>query len=134
MQTRTVSLVALASLAIGAFSFNAGADTGERGATIAQRVSALEESADRQRRAIESLREENQQQRRQIKQLLAFRTDTNERLARLGHRTSKLNGQGVYAGPVDNGQVQLGGDPTECAGEVAEWNGAGSSLGCVPPA
>jgi hypothetical protein len=132
MRRIMVPLVVVASLLIG--SLAVGAIAQDRGRTLAQRVSALEASAERQRRAIDSLREENAEQRRQIRRLLRFRTDTNERLAVLGRRTTKLNGHGVYSGPVDNGQVQLGSEPAECAGEIAEWNGAGTSLGCVPPA
>ena len=94
----------------------------------------LEASADRQRRAIEGLREENQQQQKLIAKLLRFRTDANDHLAALERRTARLSGQGIYSGPVDNGQLQLGPEPAACAGDVAEWNAAGTSLGCVPPA
>lgn len=132
MHRSMVALAVSAGLVIGAFAFTAVAE--DRGRTLAQRVSALEASAERQRRAIDDLREENADQQQQIKRLLRFRTEANERLAVLGRRTSKLSGRGVYSGPVDNGQVQLGGDPADCAGEVAEWNGAGTSLGCQPPA
>ena len=105
-----------------------------RAAGLAQRVTALEASAERQARAIDSLRAENRRQDRAIQRLLRFRTAANERIGALERRTSKLSGRGVYSGPVDNGQVQLGGDPAGCAGQVAEWNAAGTSLGCVPPA
>jgi hypothetical protein len=97
-------------------------------------VTALEASAERQRRAIESLREENQRQQRLLRSLLRFRADANDRLEALDRRTSKLGGQGLYSGPIDNGQLELGADPVACAGQVAEWNGAGTSLGCVPSA
>jgi len=132
---RTIaSLVVLASLVIGAFAFTAIAEDRGGGQSLAQRVTALEASAERQARAIDSLRAENRQQDRAIQRLLRFRTAVNERIAALERRTSKLSGRGVYSGPVDNGQVQLGADPADCAGQVAEWNGAGTSLGCVPPA
>jgi hypothetical protein len=132
MSKQLTALLVLASLVIGAFAFNALAE--DRGQTLAQRVTALEASAERQRRAIENLRDENREQHRQIRRLLRFRADANERLGALERRTGKLNGRGVYGGPVDNGQVQLGADPASCQGQVAEWNGAGTSLGCVPPA
>ncbi len=132
MSKQLTALLVLASLVIGAFAFNAVAE--DRGQTLAQRVSALEASAERQRRAIESLRDENREQHRQIRRLLRFRAEANERLGALERRTGRLNGRGVYAGPVDNGQVQLGDDPASCQGQVAEWNGAGTSLGCVLPA
>ena len=134
MHKQTVGLAVIASLLVGAYAFNALAATTSRGRTLEQRVTALEASAERQRRAIESLREENQDQQQQIRRLLRFRTDTNERLQALDRRTSKLGGQGLYSGPVDNGQIELGADPVACAGQVAEWNGAGTSLGCVPSA
>ena len=60
--------------------------------------------------------------------------DYRRRLQALDRRTSKLGGQGLYSGPIDNGQIELGADPVACAGQVAEWNGAGTSLGCVPAA
>ncbi len=134
MRRKMVALMALASLAVGALAFNAGAGTAERGTTLEQRVAVLEESADRQRRAIEGLREENQLQQKLIAKLLRFRTDANDQLAALERRTARLSGQGIYSGPVDNGQLQLGTEPAACVGEVAEWNAAGTSLGCVPPA
>lgn len=132
MHRQTVGLAVIASLLVGALAFNALAATPGRGRTLEQRVVALEASAERQRRAIETLREESQEQQQQIRRLLRFRTDTNERLAALDRRTSKLGGQGLYSGPIDNGQIELGADPVACAGQVAEWNGAGTSLGCVP--
>lgn len=134
MHKQTVGLVMVASLLVGAFAFNALAASTSRGRTLEQRVTALEASAERQRRAIESLREESADQQQQIRRLLRFRTDTNERLQALDRRTSKLGGQGLYSGPIDNGQIELGADPVACAGQVAEWNGAGTSLGCVPSA
>ena len=134
MPKTTASIVVLTSLVVGAFGFNAIAETTSTGRTLAQRVTSLEASAERQRRAIDSLRDENAQQQLQIRRLLAFRTDANERLATLDRRTGKLSGRGVYSGPVDNHQVQIGADPAECAGEVAKWNATGSSLGCVLPA
>ncbi len=134
MLRKIVALMALLSLALGVLAFNAGAGTAERGTTLEQRVAVLEESADRQRRAIEGLREENEQQAKLIAKLLRFRTDANEQLAALERRTARLGGQGIYSGPVDNGQLQLGAEPAACVGEVAEWNAAGTSLGCVPPA
>ena len=134
MHRTIASLVVLASLVIGAFAFTAFAEDRGGGQNLAQRVTALEASAERQARAIDSLRAENRQQDRAIRRLLTFRTAANDRLAALERRTSKLSGRGVYNGPVDNGQVQLGADPAGCAGEVAEWNAAGTSLGCVPPA
>jgi hypothetical protein len=134
MHKQTVGLVMVASLLVGAFTFNALAASTSRGRTLEQRVTALEASAERQRRAIESLREESADQQQQIRRLLRFRTDTNERLQALDRRTSKLGGQGLYSGPIDNGQIELGADPVACAGQVAEWNGAGTSLGCLPSA
>jgi hypothetical protein len=134
MHKQTVGLVMVASLLVGAFTFNALAASTSRGRTLEQRVTALEASAERQRRAIESLRKESADQQQQIRRLLRFRTDTNERLQALDRRTSKLGGQGLYSGPIDNGQIELGADPVACAGQVAEWNGAGTSLGCVPSA
>jgi hypothetical protein len=124
----------VATLLVGAFAFNAIAATTDRGRTLEQRVTALEASAERQRRAIESLREENQDQQPLIRHLLHFRADTNDRLDALDRRTSRLGGQGLYSGPIDNGQLELGADPVACAGQLAEWNGAGTSLGCVPTA
>lgn len=135
MNRKAASLVVLVSLVVGVFAFEAGADnSAQGGSTLARRVSALEDSADRQRRAIDDLRATNTRQQKMIKKLLRARTEVNERIARLNHRTVKLNGRGVYGGPVDNGQIQLGGDPSSCAGKIAEWNSAGTSLGCVPPA
>jgi outer membrane murein-binding lipoprotein Lpp len=134
MHKQTVGLVVIASLLVGGFAFNALAASTSRGRTLEQRVTALEASAERQRRAIESLREESADQQQQIRRLLRFRTETNERLQALDRRTSKLGGQGLYSGPIDNGQIELGADPVACAGQVAEWNGAGTSLGCVPSA
>ena len=133
MNRNAASLLVLVSLVVGVFAFEAGADgSAQRGSTLARRVSALEDSADRQRRAIEDLRATNARQQKMIKKLLRARTEANERIARLNRRTDKLNGRGVYGGPVDNGHVQLGGDPSNCTGEIAEWNSAGTSLGCVP--
>jgi hypothetical protein len=134
MRRQTAASVMVATLLVGAFAFNAIATTTDRGRTLEQRVTALEASAERQRRAIESLREENQDQQQLIRHLLHFRADTNDRLDALDRRTSKLGGQGLYSGPIDNGQLELGADPVACAGQVAEWNGAGTSLGCVPTA
>jgi hypothetical protein len=133
MHKRTVGTAVIASVLVGAFAFNAVAVSTDRGRTLEQRVTALEASAERQRRAIESLREENQQQQL-IRSLLRFRAETNDRLEALDRRTSKLGGRGLYSGPIDNGQLELGADPVACAGQVAEWNGAGTSLGCVPSA
>lgn len=133
MQKNIVALTVLASLMVGVLAFNAGAGSTDRGATLGQRVTALEESADRQRRAIEGLRQENEEQQKLIAKLLRFRTDANEQLALLARRAARLTAQGVYSGPVDNGQLQLGAEPASCGGEVAEWNAAGTSLGCVPP-
>lgn len=134
MHKNIVALIMLASLAVGGLAFNAVAGTPDRGTTLEQRVTVLEESADRQRRAIEGLREESVEQQKLIAKLLRFRTDANEQLAELERRTVRLSGQGVYSGPVDNGQLQLGAEPVACGGEVAEWNAAGTSLGCGPPA
>lgn len=134
MHKQKVGLVVIASLLVGGFAFNALAASTSRGRTLEQRVTAIEASAERQRRAIESLREESEDQLRLIRRLFRFRTETNERLQALDRRTSKLGGQGVYSGPIDNGQIELGADPVACAGQVAEWNGAGTSLGCVPSA
>jgi hypothetical protein len=128
------SMLVVGSLVVGAFAFQAVAETTSRWQTLGQRVRGLEASAERQRRAIESLRDENAQQQRQIRRLLGFRTDTNEQLTILTKRTRRLSARGVYSGPVDNGQVQLGADPAGCEGKVAEWNANGSALGCVPPA
>lgn len=133
MNRNAASLLVLVSLVVGVFAFEAGADGfAQRGSTLTRRVSALEDSADRQRRAIDDLRATNARQQKMIKKLFRARTEANERIARLNRRTDKLNGRGVYGGPVDNGQVQLGGDPSNCTGEIAEWNSAGTSLGCVP--
>lgn len=133
MHKRTLGMAVIASVLVGGFAVNALAASTDRGRTLEQRVTALEASAERQRRAIESLREENQQQQQQlIRSLLRFRAETNDRLEALDRRTSKLGGQGLYSGPIDNGQLKLGADPAVCAGQVAEWNGAGTSLGCVP--
>jgi hypothetical protein len=52
----------------------------------------------------------------------------------LDRRTGKLDARGIYSGPVDNRQIKLGDDPAWCANQVARWNGAGTALGCVPPA
>lgn len=96
-------------------------------------MNVLEASADRQRRAIASLRDEIQRQQKQIATLLKFRTNANQRLDAIDRRTMRLDNRGVYGGPVDNGQVQLGDNPAQCNGEIVEWNAAGTSLGCVPP-
>ena len=133
MRKQTVGSAVIVSLLVGGFALNALAETSTRGRTLEQRVAALEASAERQRRAIDALREDNEDQQRLIRRLFRFRNDTNERLTVLEHRTSKLGGQGLYSGPIDNGQLRLGADPAGCAGEVAEWNGVGTSLGCVPP-
>ena len=133
MRRNTTSLLVLVSLVVGVFAFNAGADTTERGgSSIGERVIALEESAERQHRAIEALRRDNVRQQNQIEKLLQARTQANGKIARLLRKAEKLNENGVYGGPVDNGQIELGGDPSECAGDIAEWNSTGSSLGCVP--
>jgi hypothetical protein len=139
MSRQLTALIVTAGLVVGALAFSAtaedrGATERGGGATLTQRVTTLEESAERQRRAIETLREDLRAQHRQIRKLLRFREQANERIAVLERRASKLTGRGVYAGPVDNGQVQLGNDPASCQGQVAEWNAAGTSLGCVPPA
>ena len=134
MRRNVVALMVLVCLAVGALAFNAGAGTAERGTPLEQRVTVLEASADRQRRAIEGLREENQQQQKLIAKLLRFRTDANEQIALLTRRAARLNAQGICSGPVDNAQLQLGAEPASCGGEVAEWNASGTSLGCVPPA
>lgn len=134
MPRQLTALIVVAGLVVGAWGVAAVADDRGGGATLTQRVTALEDSAERQRRAIDSLREEQRSQRLQIRKLLRFREQANERIAALQRRTSKLSGRGVYTGRVDNGQVQLGNDPASCQGQVAEWNAAGTSLGCVAPA
>lgn len=133
MTRNILASAVLAGLIVGALAFNAVAGSAERGTTLEQRVTVLEESADRQRRAIEGLRQENEEQQKLIAKLLRFRTAANEQLTVLERRSGRLSGTGVYSGPVDNGQLQLGVEPASCAGEVAEWNAAGTSLGCVPP-
>jgi hypothetical protein len=60
VQKNLASLVVVTALVVGAFAINAVAEG--RGRTLEERVSALEESADRQRRAIDNLREENEDQ------------------------------------------------------------------------
>jgi len=79
MHRTIASLVVLASLVIGAFAFSAFAEDRGGGRTLAQRVTALDASAERQARAIDSLRAENRQQDRAIQRLLHFRTAANER-------------------------------------------------------
>jgi hypothetical protein len=132
MAGRAVVGIVTACLLVGAFTLGAVAED-RGGASLTQRVMALEASAERQRRAIDTLREDVREQRRKIAKLTRFRVDANERLARLERKASKLTGRGTYTGPVDNTQVQLGAEPSGCAGAVAEWNSAGTSLGCVPP-
>jgi uncharacterized coiled-coil protein SlyX len=134
MRKNIVVLAVIASLGVGVLAMNAGADTARGGpGELGQRVTELENRADRQRRAIDSLRSEVAKQQRKIRNLLSFRTATNRWIARIDMRTSKLRNRGVYTGPVDNGQVQLGGDPADCTGQVARWNASGGALGCVPP-
>jgi hypothetical protein len=62
MRKQTVGLVVIASLFVGAFAVDALAASTNRGRMLEQRVTALEASAERQRRAIESLREESEDQ------------------------------------------------------------------------
>jgi hypothetical protein len=134
MQRNVVAVMVLVCLALGVFAFNAGADSAYRGGpSLEERVTRLEESADRQRRAIETLRAENAAQQ-QIQRLLRFRRDASDRLAVFDRRTVRLDARGIYGGPVDNGQIQLGDAPTNCAGRIAKWNAPGRSLGCVRPA
>jgi hypothetical protein len=134
MRKNIVLLAVIASLGVGFVAINAGAEPVDRGgATLAQRVADLEERADRQAQAISALQNENDQQDRQINQLLAFRTNTNHWRTAINRLTSKLHGRGIYSGPVDNGQVQIGADPNGCEGQVAKWNDTAKSLGCVTP-
>ena len=134
MRKNIVVLAVIASLGVGVLAMNAGADTARGGpGELGQRVTELENRADRQRRAIDSLRSEVAKQQRKIRNLLSFRTATNRWIARIDMRTSKLRNRGVYTGPVDNGQVQLGGDPADFTAHVARWNSTGGALGCVPP-
>lgn len=134
MHKNIVLLAVIASLGVGFVAINAGAQTVDRGgATLAQRVTDLEERADRQARAIGALQTENDQQDRTIDRLLEFRTNTNRWRAAINRLTSKLHGRGIYSGPVDNGQVQVGGSPNGCEGQVAKWNDTAKSLGCVTP-
>jgi hypothetical protein len=134
MRKNIVLLAVIASLGVGFVAINAGAEPVDRGgATLAQRVAELEDRADRQAQAIGTLQNENDQQARQIKGLLAFRTNTNRWRTAINRLTSKLHGRGVYSGPVDNGQVQVGSSPRGCEGQVAKWNDTAKSLGCVTP-
>ncbi|MGH2630697.1 MAG: hypothetical protein ACRDHI_09090 [Actinomycetota bacterium] len=135
MRKNIVVLAVIASLGVAGLAMNAGADTARGGpGELGQRVTELENRADHQRRAIDSLRSEVAKQQRKITKLMAFRTATNRWIARIDQRTSKLRNRGVYTGPVDNGQVQLGGDPAECTGQIAKWNASGGALGCETPA
>lgn len=105
-----LALVVIASLAVGALAVNAVLTPASEG-PHSGRVAVLEESAGRQRRAIEGLREEYEQQQKLVAKLLRFRTDANEQLAALARGAARLSGQGIYSGPVDNGQLQLGSEP-----------------------
>jgi hypothetical protein len=133
MRKNIVLLAVIASLGVGFVAINAGAETVDRGGALAQRVAELEDRADRQAQAIGTLQNENDQQEHKIHQLLAFRTSTNRWRTAINRLTSKLHGHGVYSGPVDNGQVQVGSDPNGCEGQVAKWNDTAQSLGCVTP-
>jgi uncharacterized coiled-coil protein SlyX len=133
MRRNLVLLAVIAMVGVAAFAFNAGADTVDRGRTLGQRVTELENRADRQARAIDTLQAENNKQAKRIAGLVAFREDIRRWKAHINQLTSKLNGRGVYTGPVDNGQVQVGNDPDNCGGQVAEWNDTAMSLGCVTP-
>ena len=134
MRKNIVLLAVIAMVGVAAVAFNAGAETVERGgATLAQRVTELENRADRQARAIHTLQAENRRQDQAIDGLVAFRQDIRRWKAHINRLTSKINGRGVYTGPVDNGQVQLGQEAGDCGGQPAKWNSTGGSLGCVTP-
>lgn len=134
MRKNIVVLGVIAMVGVSAVAFNAGAETVDRGgATLAQRVAELEHRADRQARAIDALQAENTRQQKLITVLLKFRTQIERWKVRINRATSKLNGHGVYRGPVDNSQVQVGHDPQGCEGQVARWNDTARSLGCVSP-
>ncbi|HEY6568078.1 MAG TPA: hypothetical protein VI341_11240 [Actinomycetota bacterium] len=134
MRKNIVLLAVIASLGVGFVAMNAGAETVDRGgATLSQRVDDLEQRVDKQARAIAALRAADVRQDRTIDRLLEFRTSTNRWRAAINRLTSKLHGQGVYTGPVDNGQVQVGRKPEGCEGQVAKWNETAKSLGCVSP-
>jgi hypothetical protein len=133
MRKNFVLLAVIAMVGVAAFAFNAGADTVDRGGTLGQRVTELENRADRQARAIDTLQAQNRRQGKMIAGLLAFRKDIRDWKGHINELTSKLNGHGVYTGPVDNGQVQVGNDPDNCGGQIAEWNDTAMSLGCVTP-
>ena len=133
MRRNIVVLAVIASFGVGAFAMNATAGVQRGGATLAQRVSDLEDRADKQARAIAALREDISQQKGTIQRLLDFRTRVTRWQNQVEHRISKLNPRGVYTGPVDNSQVQVGGDPQGCGGRVAEWNATAKSLGCAIP-
>ena len=134
MRKNIVLLAVIASLGVGFVAINAGAEPANRGgATLSQRVADLEERADRQARAIGALQTENNQQQRTINRLLEFRTNTNRWRTAINRLTSKLHGKGIYSGPVDNSQVQVGNDPNGCEGQLAKWNDTAMSLGCASP-
>jgi hypothetical protein len=130
MRKNIVVLAVIASLGVGIFAVSAGASAQRGGVTLAQRVTVLEKRADRQARAIGALQTENAQQQRAIKQLLAFRSNTNRWRDNIDRLTSKLRDHGTYTGPIDNSQVQVGHDPSGCEGQVARWNDTAKSLGC----
>lgn len=131
MRRNIIVLVVVASIGIGGFAVSAAAHGQRGGATLAQRVTALEKRADRQERAIHALQTENAQQQKAIQGLLAFRTATNRWKAKIAVLTSKLKGHGVYVGPVDNSQVQVGHGAAACRGQIARWNATAKSLGCA---
>jgi hypothetical protein len=130
MRRNVVLLAVLASFVIGAVAMNAAAGTKRGGATLTQRVTVLEDRADRQAREIDALQTENEKQSNTIQRLLSSRAQTKRALQKLNRLTSRLNGQGVYSGPVDNGQVQMGNDTGGCESLPAQWNATAQSLGC----
>jgi uncharacterized coiled-coil protein SlyX len=127
---RKVAWMVLVVVMVGGYYVAANAQTESRSALtqLRKRVTTLEIRADRQRRAIVDLRNENAAQGAKLANhderlvvLENFRNNTNAWIVILDKRTADLDAQGDYAGPVRANQV----GSASCFAVDAVWNASG---------
>ncbi len=118
-----VPWVLVVALMTASFAGWATANTEAAGplASLRRRVTTLEIRADRQRRAIVTLREQNVALADRIEVLEAFRVNTNAWIDYLSKRVTKLDVNGDYNGPVKANQVSS----AACQNVDAVWNATG---------
>ena len=92
--------------------------------SLRRRVKELEDRAERQRRALVDLRNENADQQGDIDVLIAFRDNTNNSIQYLLDRSVQMEPDGTYTGPIRANQVSS----LVCHSRDAVWQQG--SLGC----